>query len=113
MPASWEASTAAALEALEEVSSLDLIRTARAIGREHDSAGLFRFAGALRGVVYDRSEGCDHPSTFTRIQIESAVGSPKVTLRPAPRPRLQGRRRPHSHGRHEEAPSQLPDLREL
>jgi hypothetical protein len=72
MPARWETSTAAALEALEEVSSLDLIRTARAIGREHDSAGLFRFAGALRGVVYDRSDG-DHPSTFTRIQIESAV----------------------------------------
>jgi len=72
MPASWEASAEAALEDLEAVSSRDLLRTARAIGRQHDSAGLFRFAGALRGVVYDRSDG-DYPSAFTRIQIESAV----------------------------------------
>jgi hypothetical protein len=74
MAASWEASTEAALEALEAVSTRDLLRTARMLERKnHDALGLSRFAGTFRAVVYDRQERLEEPSRYTRIQVESAV----------------------------------------
>jgi hypothetical protein len=75
MPASWEASTAAALDSLKQMSTRDLLRTARALEDTYkrDAARMFRFAGTFRAVAFDRHERLKEPSRYTRIQVELPV----------------------------------------
>jgi hypothetical protein len=84
----FDASTARALEALEAVSTRDLIRAARGLEGRHDRAGLYRFGGVFRSFAYGRQLGGDQWLARSQLRAAVILASPSLAeqLAEAPEP---------------------------